>query len=79
MDWQPIETMPRDGTRVLCVCASVPAKSIAPDRVGYMAVSCWRQPKIGRGYIGLGEFNSLHWPATHWMPLPPPPSSDASA
>jgi hypothetical protein len=68
--WQPIETVPQDGTDVLCgrFVQSCPHK-----RNGFMAVDYWRSGKR-TGYTGLGHFNAHYWPATHWMPLPEPPN-----
>lgn len=63
MNWQPIDTAPKDGTRVLILC---PGKRIA--------VVAW----LGGWYIaapaaGMEDFPAeVHWPEdmpTHWMPL----------
>jgi hypothetical protein len=59
--WQPIETAPRDGTRVLASVGVGPAawRTIA----SYSDIlKCW----CGEGLV----FNR----PTHWMPLPPPPN-----
>ncbi|WGR59952.1 DUF551 domain-containing protein [Paracoccus ferrooxidans] len=66
-DWQPIETAPRDGTKI-------------DLWTGYnerIADSMWLN---GRGWVfwGTDGFESPGWekvfPApTHWMPLPQPP------
>lgn len=72
MIWQLIETAPRDGTSVLL-----------SDGM-QMAVAYWSAPGItGKSYKWLiqeypdGDYNS--WiefeDPTHWMPLPPLPSS----
>jgi hypothetical protein len=68
-EWQPIETAPKDGARVLL-------GRFAPrmDRHGYCAVDWYRQAKDGNGFIGFGKFNMTFWPPTHWMPLPAPPT-----
>jgi len=59
-DWQPIETAPKDETKILLVC---------PTRDGgqLIWISCGNKFRRGRhpGEIGV---------ATHWMPLPDPPS-----
>ena len=65
-EWQPIETAPRDGTRIL-------AFGRRGKKTVY-EVTWWRQPKDGAGYIGWGEFNERFWPATHWQPLSPAPA-----
>lgn len=59
MNWQPIETAPKDGTRVLLYRAEY-AESMA---IGYYDSewACWNA-------IGGFEFS-----ASHWMPLPEPP------
>lgn len=62
MDWQPIETAPKDGM-VLVYC---------PDaRQGKEIVAA--QLKAGKPFLVSGIFAFDHAPATHWMPLPPPP------
>jgi len=65
MEWQPIETAPRDGTPVL----------IWLDDEGFCVKGIWRRPP------GCDEFmwwipemdaGGFHEPS-HWMPLPAPP------
>ena len=68
MDWQPIETAPRDGTHFLAAWGS-----------GAVSIVWW----IGDGYNSFGNGSSDRcgtphqfgpsW-FTHWMPLPAPPS-----
>lgn len=59
MDWQPIETAPKDETRVL----------LAKKGVHSMHTAFWRG---GIWHCGnLQYFNS----PTHWMPLPEPPKA----
>jgi hypothetical protein len=70
MEWQPIETAPRDGTRLLCVWACA---------WGPMVYEGWCQG-IGTARDG-GDFWRSHslvpvsGRPTHWMALPPPPQS----
>lgn len=67
--WQPIETMPRDGTQVILYLVE-PAQ--IPAHGGEV---------MSRVVLGelTGEATSLIGPygqratATHWMPLPDPP------
>jgi hypothetical protein len=71
MEWQPIETAPRDGTPVLLY---------VPKHEGW-------EPFIVQGWYESGAFDrgwyeaaSENWckpSPTHWMPLPPPPTTDA--
>ena len=64
--WQPIETAPKDGARVL-LCASGGA--------------VWMGHWIGRSGAhvinGWTRFNcvDIDWNPTHWMPLPSPPEA----
>ena len=60
MDWQPIETAPRDGTVVLVY---------APGRDGLSAMqsTCAYHPDAG------WCIDELRQPS-HWMPLPAPPA-----
>lgn len=62
MEWQPIETAPRDGTRILLF------------REGWhvnCAVGYWRIDWHEFAPVGGECFPQ----PTHWMPLPPPPST----
>lgn len=66
MDWQPIETAPKDGTIVI---AYYPATNQYNDRV--MIVR-----RKSRGWAPAGGGNrTLVSSPTHWMPLPPAPTS----
>jgi hypothetical protein len=58
--WQPIDSAPKDGTRILIYEAE-------QGEPGTVRVSCWRNDTIPAGWTG-GEH-----PPTHWLPLPPPP------
>lgn len=77
MDWQPIETAPKDGSRVLIY---MPEASMLKVREAFWATpwdgapedQCyWITPfgPAGRGYTILPVA------VTHWMPLPAPPSN----
>ena len=81
MDWQPISTAPKDGTKVLIV-----NEYGGIDVAGY--VEEWRErtefvrhAKDGDVYrtvreeCGYWESETAYCP-THWMPLPPTPSED---
>lgn len=78
-EWQPIETAPKDGTEILVFVPFVTGPAIVvvhwtddgsstrddfedePDGEG------WTEPHDG--YVGMWD------DASHWMPLPKPPSS----
>lgn len=80
-EWQPIETVPRDGTEVIL------AKG---DRVSSGAFIVWKQSDSEFSstgvYLGEVEYDSGEsfgtWDGgfcdddqpTHWMPLPAPPT-----
>ena len=66
-DWQPIETAPKDGTSIL-VCDKghyYPFVAEWNEQEKY-----WRSTSCIDQYFGIAD-------ATHWMPLPEPPSKDA--
>lgn len=71
MEWQPIETAPKDGRLILAANADPAAQN--------MIVIYWEPGSIAFDVIG-------HWRAsnhfvvtqseiTHWMPLPPAPEA----
>lgn len=66
-EWQPIETAPEDGTKILAYSPRAPGSKIR--------VTWYRKAEDNASYIGWGEFNMDYWPPTHWMPLPTPPLS----
>lgn len=79
MEWQPIETAPRDGTTVLVY---VPGESLFPTAARYDTPERFEADYGDRDYMEEGWRWSLGYPCdfheevlqpTHWMPLPPPP------
>lgn len=48
MQWQPIETAPKDGTPVLLYRAD------RYRRFGHVQASYWRRPEDDQGYVGWG-------------------------
>ena len=67
MDWQPIETAPKDGTRILLYPAFSNGRGQYQGDIGYFYSpgECWYLQNVG-------HLNG-RWRPTHWMPLPPPP------
>ena len=68
MNWQKIETAPRDGTEIVLWCA----------HGGRMLMSCrwsgveWKEYCIG-GFDSMGWYNlESYEKPTHWMRLIPP-------
>lgn len=78
MDWQPIETAPKDGTRI---DVWVRGGYRLPDVAWSSSLSGWgRKERRGRGknsftvnIVRTGD------DTTHWMPLPAPPTSSTGA
>jgi hypothetical protein len=73
MNWQKIETAPKDGTAILLYCGD------GRDRV---STAYWsKNSGYGNGPPdwqlcmpgGYAETDDLPVKPTHWMPLPPPP------
>lgn len=70
MDWKPIESAPKDGRRVLLY---VPWREDEPDIIsGYWSASVWVLP--GAWIAEKNRSDTVEYPATHWQPLPLPPS-----
>jgi ABC-type phosphonate transport system ATPase subunit len=65
-EWQPIETAPKDGTRLLVACVGE-----CGTRWMYVA---WNKKRHWRLMeTKTGSFMEVHDTPTHWMPLPDPP------
>jgi hypothetical protein len=69
MSWQPIETAPRDGTRILVYDPS--ESEGGPVLAAYWSDSVWWQDAWM-----VWDCRSDGWQVspTHWMPLPSPPT-----
>ena len=74
MDWQPIETAPKDGTDIL-VWGSIEMSSRSRPHVGTEDIIrvCWSQG--GESWV-VTSVQADGWvpEPTHWMPLPAPPA-----
>jgi len=78
MNWQPIETAPKDGTWVL-LCFKYwgePPHSLTPIIMMGAVEQHAEGVLIERNWwAGPAVFVPSNWPQpTHWMPLPQPPS-----
>ena len=82
MKWQPIETAPKDGTRILVFGIYGQHGEDYDYRRPEMFVTCWvddddpLNPPLSRAgwwLDNLGEVDASHPGPTHWMPLPAPP------
>lgn len=70
MDWHPIETAPKDGT---CIMVYVPG-----DYANAYVVVQWDMNEYSGECRGWLEAEGERWSAyepSHWMPLPPPPTT----
>jgi hypothetical protein len=67
--WQPIETAPKDGTRVLVADANSPWP-YGTDEGPHLAA--WD------GYCWCIQLDGQSARPTHWMPLPAPPAKGES-
>ena len=74
--WQPIETAPRDGTRVMLGNAAGVwvADWIPVYRTGYRPDDPWHSALLNHDHI---RESARYEAPTHWMPLPPPPDQPA--
>lgn len=82
MEWQPIETAPKDGTHFLgyspkeCFAWSH-IKETWMDKYaeGSQGYDKWLSGLIPRnvGWMYIENNGSFHWEPTHWMPLPESP------
>lgn len=82
MNWKPIETAPRDGSRILVFSSWDWSDSSWSDLQPEWITCVWREDaSIDEDDNDVGGFISVtHNPykdiaknPTHWMPLPPPP------
>jgi hypothetical protein len=77
MEWQPIETAPRDGTWVLLYFDGWDTPSSEGQPTIYVGQwppeDHWRHD--GTWYVDWGDLTQYHiGPPTHWMPLPALPA-----
>ena len=77
--WRPIETAPRDGTRLLLWMEPMNDARFRPTDGPHTVIATWvvwsdamKREGMREGWSWYGS--PLHYP-THWRPLPDPPSS----
>jgi hypothetical protein len=75
MEWQPIDSAPKDSTRILIYVVS-PATGEGRVYLAWWAIPYESAPDE-RGWWETGLYGASHPVvpqfATHWMPLPSPP------
>lgn len=80
MNWQPIETAPKDGKEVLlCRAYDADGEPISEDAWGiFVQRAAWWGDDEQSGewivYCSLVHEPRLHFVPTHWMELPPNPA-----
>ena len=84
VEWQPIETAPRDGTQILA-CAQLSEHLAAQGHVPDLSIVRWDDREkdfiaMADGYMSIKSqgdtWTTYHEPyVTHWMPLPTPPAA----
>jgi hypothetical protein len=85
MEWQDIETAPKDGTEILLFVEKTPQEHIfgkAPFRKTFQVVGHWGKTTIRKyldgkyqeGWLRDGARSGITGRIIHWMPLPLPPS-----
>ena len=72
MDWQPIETAPKDGTWFLVCCGDEGPESYCHAEFVPVADGLYRRNLIE--YTEWRGFNNFHR-MTHWQHLPMPPKA----
>ena len=71
MEWQPIETAPRDGAAFLA--------AIKNDNSNNIRMSVLKQGRHALLFSDDGaEVDHWNWTVTHWMPLPPEPPTEGT-
>lgn len=75
VEWRPIETAPRDGTRVLLFSVPNEVPSLRP----HIADGYWKASTglMAPGLWMLGQSVGPSFCPTHWLPLPPAPGAEA--
>ena len=76
VDWQPIETAPKDGTRVLlCRATDADGKPILDKawEIFIQVAAWWEGDDDWIVYCSLVAEPRLHFEPTHWSPLPSNP------
>lgn len=73
MEWQPIETAPKDGTAILAYTNSEVLSLYWSDSI-WAAVNNPVQKQGGGWVQEVNRSDTYVYCPTHWMPLPPPPA-----
>jgi hypothetical protein len=75
MEWQPIETAPRDGTSVLLSGGQLACSGdIEENEIAVVAKICNAYGSEAWSVVRISGQEVWLWNPTHWMPLPAPPT-----
>ena len=72
MNWQPIETAPKDGTPVLISSSSQVSIAVYNPKIFGKWQCCYTAQSFSAGWDGYKCHYAFPLP-THWMLLPEPP------
>jgi hypothetical protein len=73
-EWKPIESAPKDGTRILVFFGAMGVHAVAWTEPSYADWEIWCVDDNKHGPYALRGYNDTGPRApTHWMPLPAPP------
>ena len=75
-EWQPIETAPKDGTKVLLFVDTGYEARIHPGKWNDDRYA--KRPRPYWDYLYFQTMDSRDHQPTHWMPLPAPPKGEQS-
>lgn len=70
MNWQPIETAPRDGTAVLGYWSRPHGLADIPSDESNYGITAY----LNFEWVSADDDEVFYSPPTHWMPLPEPPN-----
>lgn len=78
MEWQPIETAPKDGTKIIGLMKDGLVGTITSQRY-----HTWKKDEDGTPLFvrywtwdKQDQLMPVHFDVTHWMPLPEPPKDE---
>lgn len=84
MQWRHIDTVPKDGTKVLvCQATDADRRPISGEAWGlFVQVAAWWQDEGDGEWVVFCDLTfdpELHFCPTHWMPLPSNPMAEGAS
>ncbi len=74
-EWQPIETAPKDGTRVRLAHSLDPQSLTMNSKFGTYGMFQEDKWVCNNAFVCVDHI--MRWEPTHWMPIPAPPEDAA--